>query len=267
MESRNPVFRRTPQFTPGGSGFGAPFGPAPDVTELEQMYAAPPATAAQARRMTLDDVVMRTASLFGVLLLTAAAAWVLNFGLVPMLAALVAGLVLGMVITFRRTVSPALVLVYAAVEGVFVGTLSHWYTVAYGNQLVPQAVLGTLAAFVGMLLVYRSGRLRATPKFTRMLLVAGFGYLGVALVSLVSSFFGVGGGWGFYGVGPLGVLLSVAGVALAALYLILDFDFVEQGVRNGLPERESWRAAFGLLVTLVWLYLEILRLLAILNRR
>jgi uncharacterized YccA/Bax inhibitor family protein len=97
--------------------------------------------------------------------------------------------------------------------------------------------------------------------------VALVSYLGIALVSLVAALFGVGGGWGFYGVGTLGLLLCAAGVALASFTLVLDFDAIQKGIEAGVPERESWRAAFGLMVTLVWLYLELLRFLAILNSR
>ena len=92
-------------------------------------------------------------------------------------------------------------------------------------------------------------------------------YLGIGLVSFIAAIFGVGGGWGFYGVGALGLALCLIGVALAAFTLVLDFDAIQKGVEAGLPERESWRAAFGLMVTLVWLYLELLRFLAILNSR
>lgn len=229
------------------------------------MYDAPPATPTQMRRMTMDDVVMRTAALFGVLLLTAAGAWILQVGLLIAIVAAIAALGVALVITFKKKASPALCLLYAALEGVFVGALSQYYESRW-EGVVPQAVLGTLAAFTGMLVLYRSGKLRATPKFTKILMVAALGYLAVGLVSLLSAvFLGTGGGWGFYGVGGLGILLCAAGVALASLFLILDFDYIEKGIAYGLPEREAWRAGFGLMVTLVWLYLELLRLLAILR--
>ena len=130
-----------------------------------------------------------------------------------------------------------------------------------------QAIIGTLVAFGVMLALYSSGRLRATPRFQKILMVALVSYAGIALVSFIAAIFGVGGGWGFYGVGPLGLALCLIGVALAAFTLVLDFDAIQKGVEAGLPERESWRAAFGLMVTLVWLYLELLRFLAILNSR
>ena len=162
---------------------------------------------------------------------------------------------------------------YALFEGVFLGGISFFYQdyvdltseTGDGPNIVLQAVLGTLVAFGVMLALYKTGRLRATPKFQKMMMVALFSYLGIAVVSLISALFGVGGGWGFYGVGALGIALCALGVALASFSLVLDFDAIEQGINVGLPERESWRMGFGLMVTLVWLYLELLRLLAILN--
>jgi uncharacterized YccA/Bax inhibitor family protein len=265
MRSSNPVFSNSEQFNQGGY---ATFDTAMSSQQLEEMYAAPPATPVQMRRMTLDDVVMKTAGLFAVLLVGAALGWQAagqpSLAWIPWVAMIVA-LVIGLVIAFKQSTNPALILSYAAIEGLFVGGISKWYQDFADDNIVGLAVLGTLAAFAGMLILYRSGKLRATPKFTKMLITAGFGYLILSLASLVSALFGVGDGWGFFGLGGLGVLLCLAGVALASFFLILDFDFIEQGIRNGVPERTSWLAAFGLMVTLVWLYLEILRLLAILR--
>lgn len=260
MESRNPVFTNSKAFSGDGH---ATFDATPQ--QLQEMYDAPAATPVQTRRMTLDDVLMKTAAIFGVLLVGAAVGWVISDDMpaVPFVAMLV-GLVLGLVISFRQSTSPGLILSYAAVEGVFVGGISAILEAQY-EGIVSQAVLGTLAAFAAMLVLYRTGRLRATPKFTRMFVVAIGGYFIVALVSLVAALFGVGGGWGFYGVGGLGLLLCVAGVALASLSLILDFDYIERGIQQGLPERYSWLAGFGLVVSLIWLYIELLRLLAILR--
>jgi uncharacterized YccA/Bax inhibitor family protein len=144
------------------------------------------------------------------------------------------------------------------------GIISNTYELFYPG-IVQQAIVATTAAFVGMLFMYKSGRLRATPKFTRMLMGAAIGYLLLALGSLIGSFFGLGNGMGLYGLSGFGPLLAVAGVAIASFFLILDFDQIEEGIRNGVPQEESWRAGFGLLMTMVWLYLEILRLIAILR--
>jgi uncharacterized YccA/Bax inhibitor family protein len=263
MQSRNPAFSRSPAFSDRG-GYATFQQPAPHPTDLQSMYDAPSATAAQTGRMTYDDVVAKTGIAFGVLLLGAALAWFIS----PALAipGLIVGLILGLVIAFKQSTNPALILSYAAAEGMFVGGISAMFESSPRYEgIVAQAVIGTLLAVAAMLAVYKSGRLRATPKFTKIVIGAGMAYLGVALVSFVAgAFFNVGDGWGFR-TGGLGILLGLAGATIACLFLVLDFDFVEKGVKNGLPERYGWLAAFGLMATVVWLYIEILRLLAILR--
>ena len=179
---------------------------------------------------------------------------------------MIAGLALGLVNAFKRNVSPALVLAYAGMQGVFLGGLSNVFTVvAGGAPIVQQAIIGTLVAFGVMLWLYTSKRVRVTGKFVKVMMAAMISYLLIAVASFVGALFGVGGGWGFYGVGGLGLLLCVAGVGLAAFSLMLDFESIRQAMDYGVPKREAWRASFGLMVTLIWLYTEILRLLAILN--
>jgi uncharacterized YccA/Bax inhibitor family protein len=261
MESRNPVFGRSKQFARGGT---ATFDTrTPSAGELQEMYGSPSATSVDTGRMTIDDVVMRTAALFGVLLVTAGITYEivkpLSFGLI-IIAALV-GFGLSLAITFSKTIRPPLMFVYAAVEGVFVGGISYAFNTAYPG-IVVQAVLGTLATFAAMLALYSFKVIRVTPKFQRILLIAGAGYLVFSLINLGVAVFG---GHSVYSVGGLGLLVSAFGVGLAALFLVLDFDYIDQGIRNGLPQQYAWTAAFGLIVTLVWLYIEILRLLAILR--
>lgn len=280
MESRNPVFNRTEEFKSGGYATfdtrTAPQQPydtrTPSSGELQDMYERPSASPVDTQRMTLDDVVTRTAFVFGVLLIFAAGAWMLldpgsPGSLVVILGCAFVGLVLGLVNSFKKEPSPALILAYGAFEGVFVGGISKFYETRW-DGIVGQAVLGTLAAFSAMLVLYKTGVIRNSPKFQKILIIAGFGYLAFGLV----HFLGVMFGWwdSIYfpeggGVNGLGILLSAAGVVLASLFLVLDFDFIEQGIRNGLPQRFAWTAAFGLVVTLIWLYLEMLRLLAILR--
>jgi uncharacterized YccA/Bax inhibitor family protein len=114
--------------------------------------------------------------------------------------------------------------------------------------------------------LYTTKIVKVTARFMRVVIGAMISYALIAFVSLIASLFGVGGGWGFYGVGGWGLILCLCGVALASFSLMLDFEAISQAVKMGVPQRESWRLAFGLLITLVWLYLEILRLLAIVNR-
>ena len=255
MKSSNPVL---------GKAFNQPA--TMQVDELEQSYNAPAASSMRTGRMTIEDVVAKTGFLFAVLLVVGAFAWTANLGMGAVLLGFLGGFVLAMIISFSKSIKPGLVVAYAALEGLALGTLSSYYESFYPG-IVSQAVIGTMAAFTGVLIMYRNGTLRATPQFTRALIGAAIGYFILAIVSLISSFFGVGQGYGFYGVSGLGLLLAVAGVALASLFLVLDFDQIQKGVAAGAPEKESWRAGFGLMVTIVWLYLEILRLISILRRQ
>ena len=253
MKSSNPVL---------GKAFNQPNNM--QVDNLEQSYNAPAASSMRTGRMTIEDVVAKTGFLFAILVVVGALAWSANLGQGALLVGFLGGFVLAMIISFSKSIKPGLVVAYAALEGLALGTLSHFYESLYPG-IVSQAVIGTIAAFAGVLFMYRSGRLRATPQFTRAIMGAAIGYFILGLVSLVASFFGVGKGYGFYGVSGLGLLLAVAGVALASFFLVLDFDQIEKGVAAGVPEKESWRASFGLMVTIVWLYLEVLRLLSILR--
>jgi uncharacterized YccA/Bax inhibitor family protein len=211
--------------------------------------------------MTIDDVVARTAIMFAVLVTVGAVAWSLNLGAGALLLGFLGGFVLAMVNTFSKTVKPALAIAYAAFQGLALGTISNMYNTMY-DGIVSQAILVTLSAFAGMLFAFKSGRIRVTPKFTKVLMTALIGYLVLAVVSLVSSFIT---GTSIYSIGGLGLIIATGGMVLAAFFLILDFDSIQKGIAAGAPENESWRAAFGLMVTIVWLYLEVLRVLSILR--
>ncbi len=261
MESRNPVFNNSKAFSQKGY---ASFNEAPPATagQLEDMYAAPSATSVDTGRMSIDDVVIKTGLMFAVLLPLAAAAYFLNNPVLTFGGA-IAGLVLGLVVAFKQSTNPALILSYAAAEGLFLGGISRVFEDRWPG-IVATAVVATLCVFGVTLAAYKSGKVRATPKFQRTVLIAGVGYLVFCLVNLVVMLAGGGGDFGLRS-GPIGIAISLFAVGLAAAFLILDFDFAEQGVKNGLPERYSWLAAFGLVVTLVWLYVEMLRLIAILR--
>ena len=253
MKSSNPVL---------GKAFNQPTTSRFD--QLEQSYNDPAASSMRTGRMTIEDVVAKTGFLFAILVVVGALAWSANLGMGAVLLGFLGGFVLAMVISFNKNIKPGLVIAYAGLEGLALGTLSSYYESFYPG-IVSQAVIGTVAAFAGVLVMYRNGTLRATPQFTRAVIGAAIGYFILGLASLIASFFGVGQGYGFYGVSGLGLLLAVAGVGLASLFLVLDFDQIEKGVAAGVPEKESWRASFGLMVTVVWLYLEVLRLISILR--
>jgi uncharacterized YccA/Bax inhibitor family protein len=220
---------------------------------LEATYAAPAASSLRTGRMTIEDVVVRTASLFAVLIAVGAVAWGLNS---PGLATVgfLGGFVLALVNIFSKKVRPALVVTYAAFQGLALGSISHVMNDVYPG-IVSQAVIATICAFGGMLLAYRSGKIRVTPKFTRVLVGSLFGYLALAIITMFTG----------APTGGVGALIAVFGVGLASFFIVLDLDQIERSIAQGAPHEESWRAAFGLMVTLVWLYMEVLRLISILR--
>lgn len=267
-ESTNPALTRGPFATSGQSvGFDRPqyAGQQPGgptqygADPVEQAYYGPAATSRDTGRMTVEDVIVRTAVLLGVVIVTGAATWVLGLEGLALPAALV-GLVLGLVIAFKQITNPVPIVAYAAVQGVFLGGISKLFESAYPGIAV-QAVVGTAGVALGVLALYRSGKIRVTPKFTKMVLAGLIGFLALALVNLGASFF-IDGGLGLRDGGPLAIGFSLLAIGLAAMTLVLDFDFIAKGAERGVPERYGWYAAFGLVVTLVWLYIELLRLIS-----
>src|SRR3954452_21620607 len=286
MQSSNPVFRRAEGFngrsqTYPASGMSYPaYGSAPTGSAptggapaggYDDPYARQTLTPTGAP-MTIDSVVQKTGLTLGLTILVAAATWLLTpelssgaanpIYLLAMVGAF-GGLALSLVNSFRRVVSPALVLVYAALEGLFVGAFSKIIDSACGGGIVVGAVAGTFAAVAGTLAAYKFFNIRVTPTFRKWTVAALFGFLAVSLLDVVLGLFGAS--FGVNGLGGLGFISSLIGLGPGGLMLILDFDSVERGIAAGLPDSESWRAAFGLTVTIVWIYIELLRILAILR--
>ncbi|VTR77643.1 Bax inhibitor-1/YccA family protein [Cellulomonas hominis] len=256
----------------GATGtLGGATGPVIEASTLEQMYGAPTATTRDTGRLTYDDVIIKTGGLLALLVVVAAATWNLAPGLWPLGA--IVGLVLGLVNAFKRNPSPALITLYTVAQGVFLGGISLAFqnmtvdgtSTGTAEPIVLQAIIATFATFGAALFLFRSGRVRVTPKFTRWLIIAMVGYLAFSVVNLVMSFFVSSDGFGPLRDGPFGILVGLFAVGLAAASLIMDFDSIKRGVEQGVPAKFAWSAAFGLIVTLVWLYLEILRILAILR--
>ncbi|MEU4263389.1 Bax inhibitor-1/YccA family protein [Streptomyces argenteolus] len=292
MRSSNPVFsRRGFSRDNGYAGFnaapqaGAPAAGAnpyaqgtaanPYATnpyaQQDTQYGAPQAPV-RSDAMTIDDVVTRTAMTLGTVVLTAALSWALlpvdeaNLGKsygIAIVAALVA-FALAMVQSFKRKASPALILAYAAFEGVFLGVISSAVSTYISPGTVMQAVMGTMCVFAGVLIAYKMRWIRVTRRFYGFVMAAAMGFVLLMMVNLLFSVFGGGDGLGFRS-GGLGILFGVIGIILGACFLALDFKQVEDGINYGAPREESWLAAFGLTLTLVWIYLEMLRLLSILN--
>jgi uncharacterized YccA/Bax inhibitor family protein len=219
--------------------------------------------------MTIDDVITKSAITMGTLMAVAGLVFV-TVPVGPLLygAAIVGALVsfgVVMLVSFRRQINPAFVLAYAAIEGVFIGAVSKLYESTW-NGIVPAAVMGTLVAAAATLAAYKFFRIRVTNKFRKMVMIGTIAYAGVLFVNFILSLFGVnflfGGGTSIV----LLLAISALGVGLAVFNLILDFDYIEQGIAMGADASQSWRAAFGLTVTMVWLYIEMLRLLSYLRR-
>lgn len=276
MQSKNPILSKpdawlTPsqsQSYPGqaqGQAYQQPYAgqayPPPG-----QAYADPNAqqfAPVSSDRMTIEDVLTKTAVTMGTLMAVA----VFTFMFMPATLLLPALIVSGLAsfvpvlfVSFRRKVNPAFVLAYAAVEGVFIGAVSKLYESMW-DGIVPAALMATLVAAATTLAVYKLFRIRVTSKFRKAVMIGTLAYAGLLLVNFVMSMFGLGF---LFSSGNMFLLLGISalGIGLAVFNLILDFDYVEQGIAVGAEASESWRAAFGLTVTLVWLYVEMLRLLS-----
>jgi len=248
---------------------------------LEGMYAAPSAGAVETGRMTIEDTVWKTLGLFAVLLVTATVGWVWtmagvtpanpNPSILPWMLGALGGFVLSLVVIFgsRKKVRPGLIIAYAAFEGLFVGGISAFFEFIWPG-IVVQATLATLSVVGVTLALFASGKVRASKRATKIFMIAMVGYLVFSLINVGLMLFNVpiaGGAFGllsqeFMGI-PLGLIIGVLVVIMAAYSLVLDFDQVQQGVRNGAPRQYAWLGAFGIMVTVVWLYVEILRIIAI----
>jgi uncharacterized YccA/Bax inhibitor family protein len=297
MQSNNPVFRNSDEFNGratnaygnqvyGGAGSSYQGYGTSDPSTWSVGTPGTPGTPgsydtqAATGPMTIDSVVQKTGLSLLVVLVAAFATWVLTPALgdrngvlsthaISQLSAAMAvgglgAFGLSMVNSFKRVISPALVLAFCALEGVALGAFSKFFDYQYGHGIVIQAVIGTFAAFAGTLAAYKFFDIKVSNKFRMGVMAAVFGMVGLSVLQLVVGVFG--GDLGFYGLTPLGFVFSLVGLVLGIFMLILDFDYVENGIRAGLPERESWRAAFALTVSLVWIYTNLLRILAIMRR-
>ncbi|MFJ3672487.1 Bax inhibitor-1/YccA family protein [Streptomyces sp. NPDC090106] len=291
MRSSNPIFSRwgaaratgradAPARQPMGVPVGGrpddyltnPYAPGADPSARTDGNAVTVDDRTDGNAVTMDDVVVRTAMTLGTTVLTAVLSWLLlpvdeaNLGMsygLAVGAALVA-FVLSLVQSFRRTPSPALILGYAAFEGVFLGVLSSTVSTYISPGVVVQAVLGTFAVAAGVLVAYRLRWIRVDRRFAGFVGAAATGFLLLLVADSLFSLFGAGDGLGFHS-GGLGIAFGVVGILLGAAFLALDFRQVEDAVTYGAPREEAWLAAFGLTMTLVWIYLEVLRVLSLFN--
>ncbi|MFD8809172.1 Bax inhibitor-1/YccA family protein [Streptomyces sp. NPDC059597] len=281
MRSSNPVFsRRGFSRDNGYAGFntapqagyaqGSPYAQNPyaqnPYAQPDLAHGAPPQAPPVAGRMTMDDVVTRSAFTLGTVVVGAVLAWTLlpvsttSYGLA--VGSAIIAFVLAMVQSFKRTPSPALILGYAAFEGVFLGVISEMFNSRWSGAPF-QAVLGTMAVTGATLLVYKAGWIRVTARYARIGMAIAIAFVVVMAVNLLLVAFGVAENGGLRSMGPLGAIVGIIAILLGAFFLTLDFKQIEDGVAYGAPREESWLAAFGLTMTLVWIYIEMLRLVAI----
>ncbi|SKC42150.1 Bax inhibitor-1/YccA family protein [Okibacterium fritillariae] len=266
--SNNPAFNNRAFQGANGQTLAVP---PVSADQLQDMYNQPAAGSVQTDRMSVEDTVMKSIIAFGVLLMGAAAGWLLvsvapSAMSVVMLAGIV-GFVLALVNIFKKEPSPPLIMAYAAVQGVFVGAISLAFETMYPG-VVGQAVLATLAVVGVTLALFASGKVRASKRATKIFMIGMVGYLVYSLINVGLMAFGViDTGFGLdsrevFGI-PLGLILGVFVVLLGAYSLVLDFDAIQQGVRNRAPRKYGWTGVFGIMLTVIWLYLQILRMLAI----
>lgn len=281
MRSSNPVFsRRGFSRDNGYAGFnaapqagyaqGTPYAQNPyannPYAQQDVQQGAPPQAPATTGRMTMDDVVLRSAMTLGTVAVGAALAWALlpvsttSYGLA--FGSAIVAMVLALIQSFKRTPVPALILGYAAFEGVFLGVISEMYNSRWSGAPF-QAVLGTMAVTGATLLVYKAGWIRVTARYARIGMAIAIAFVLVMAVNLLLVAFGVAGDGGLRSFGPLGAIVGIIAILLGAFFLTLDFKQIEDGIAYGAPKNEAWLAAFGLTLTLVWIYVEMLRLVAI----
>ncbi|MBX0301057.1 Bax inhibitor-1/YccA family protein [Cryobacterium sp. 1639] len=268
MATSNPAFRN--------AAFGAPGAVATSKVlsdnDLNALYNAPSAGSQDTDRMTYEDTIRKSVLAFGVMLAAAAASWVITpyVPFVFILGAIV-GLVLGLVNAFKKEPSAPLILAYAGFQGLFVGGISRVFEQS-APGVVSQAVIATLVVVGVTLALFRSGKIRASKKATKVFLIAMIGYAVFSLVNIGMMMFGaVDGGFGMRSASigilgfdiKLGLVIGVLAVLMAAYSLVLDFDFIQKGVNNRAPRKYGWTGAFGIMVTVVWLYVELLRIFMI----
>lgn len=209
-------------------------------------------------RLTMNDVLVKTAINLGLVVVGAVVAWSVP---VLMFLGLLGGLVLGLVNSFKQKVSPVLVMAYALMEGMMLGGLSAIVNLRYPGTAI-QAVLATIVVAGVTLALFANGKIRTTPKLNKIFMIGALSYLGYGLVSMLTAgLFGFSLNSMSIGGIPLGLPIALIAVAMATYSLLIDYTTTAEAVDAGLPQSESWRLAFGLTASLVWLYVEILRVL------
>ncbi len=230
-----------------------------EATQLDQQQVDQEFSRLTGTPMTIEGTAAKVLGMFVVVLAAAGATWMFNLTTL-LLPAMLVGLGLGLWATFGKKVRPGVMIAYAAAQGVFIGGLSMIFEGMYPG-IAQTAVLGTLATAGAMFAAYRFGWVKVDARFTRIMM---FSLIGYGVFALVNFGFAMFAGMSVYS-SPFGWLIALVGVGLAAFTLNLDFEAIREGVAQRLPQDMEWRAAFGLTASLIWLYVEILRMLAIFN--
>ena len=268
--SSNPAFRNLPSGQGGYAGFNDRVGGAAGGAAAAYQQTRPAGydrASTGERPLTVDDVVTKTAITAGVTLVAGVLTALSGLYWLA-LPGFIVGLVVSLIIIFKQLSNPALVLTYAVAEGLALGGITGYLESASSSSGASpyvgigfQAVIGTFGVFVGMLVAYKTGAVKVTPRLTKMIIGAMFGVVGLMLINFVVGFFTTGG-IGIRSGGPMSIIFSIVVIGVAAFSLLLDFDMADKAIRAGAPAKFAWYIAFGLMTTLVWLYLEILRLLS-----
>lgn len=269
-------------YAPQGGGYGqqAPYG-APSPQAMDHQFNLPSATPDQMDRMSYPDVIAKTAGLFAGLIVVAAITWAITWFVNPGLGMVLAGvgivgsLIIGIAMMFVKTPKPALTWLFAVCEGLLVGGLSAVLELVYPG-IVMQATLATFAVVGTVLVLFRFGKVRTSPKLTKIVMVAMIGYAVFSLFNLgymwIGSMMGLDvPAWGVRGMDipgtniPFGLVIGILAILMGAYMLVMDFELIENGVKAGAPRAFGWIAAYSLISTVVFIYIEILRLIAILR--
>jgi uncharacterized YccA/Bax inhibitor family protein len=260
--SSNPAFKNAAF---GNGGVKTASAPNMSAEQLDELYGRPAAGPAETDRMSYEDTIMKTVLTLGFVLVGGVVGFFIPALALP--AALI-GFVLAMVNIFKKKPSPALILTYGFVEGIFLGGLSGILEAGLPG-IIGQALLGTGLVFGVTLALFANGKIRASARATKIFMIAGISYALFSLVNLGLQLTGVNNDpWGLMSAGtlfgiPLGLIIGPLVILMAAYSLVLDFTSIAEGVKSGAPRSLGWRAAFGLVLTIVWLYTEILRFIAI----
>lgn len=214
-------------------------------------------------KMTIQGTANKTAILLSLVILTSCITWYYP-SFILMIVGAIGGLICGLIIAFKKTSAPVVAPIYALLEGLFIGGISVYFNQMYPG-IVFQAVILTFGTLISLLLLYKSGIIKVTENFKLIVASATIGIGFAYLINMVLMLFGINMGLGGNSLFSIG--FSVVVVAVAAFNLVMDFDFIEEGEKQGAPKFMEWYGAFGLMVTIIWLYIEILRLLSKLRSR